>query len=461
MADYLVTDTELTSVANAIRTKGGTSASLSFPTEFVSAIENIPTGSASPTEKDVNFYDYDGTLLHSYTVQEFANVTALPPNPSHTGLTAQGWNYTLAQIRTELTAYGRCNIGQMYITDDGKTRLYIHIDDDTPPNRMTFNLRFRSSVANNVTLDWGDGTSETKGATSDTIYSHTYTNVGDYVVTLKVNSGTVTITSTSANYSIIGTVSDQLNYVNRHRIVKVELGEKINLGNYTFNYCNAIKSITIPSSVTSIGNYSFQFCLSLRHVTIPSTVSQIGNYAFCYNYSLSTIAIPSSVTSIGTNAFQDLRTLRLLIIPSTVTSLGGYSVNTCHALQSISLSPRITSIENYTFQSCTNLRSVIIPSTVTSVGSTAFSACYGLTTITIPSLVTSIGTSAFSNCYGIGEYHMKPTTPPTLTNTNTFNGITSNCIIYVPRSENQQVLNAYKTAQYWSTYANRMQEEPT
>lgn len=44
MADYLVTDTELTSVANAIRTKGGTSANLSFPTEFVSAINAIETG---------------------------------------------------------------------------------------------------------------------------------------------------------------------------------------------------------------------------------------------------------------------------------------------------------------------------------------------------------------------------------------------------------------------------------
>ena len=44
MADYLTTDTELTSVANAIRTKGGTSASLVYPAGFVSAIEAIPTG---------------------------------------------------------------------------------------------------------------------------------------------------------------------------------------------------------------------------------------------------------------------------------------------------------------------------------------------------------------------------------------------------------------------------------
>ena len=44
MADYKVTDTELTSIANAIRTKGGTSAQLEFPTGFVSAVQAIPTG---------------------------------------------------------------------------------------------------------------------------------------------------------------------------------------------------------------------------------------------------------------------------------------------------------------------------------------------------------------------------------------------------------------------------------
>lgn len=44
MADYLTTDTELTSVANAIRTKGGTSSALVYPTGFVSAIQNLPSG---------------------------------------------------------------------------------------------------------------------------------------------------------------------------------------------------------------------------------------------------------------------------------------------------------------------------------------------------------------------------------------------------------------------------------
>lgn len=47
MADYKVTDTELTSIANAIRTKGGTSSQLEFPTGFVSAVQAIPTGGSA------------------------------------------------------------------------------------------------------------------------------------------------------------------------------------------------------------------------------------------------------------------------------------------------------------------------------------------------------------------------------------------------------------------------------
>lgn len=49
MADYLTTDTELTSVADAIRTKGGTSAALEWPDGFAQAIEDIPSGGGAQT----------------------------------------------------------------------------------------------------------------------------------------------------------------------------------------------------------------------------------------------------------------------------------------------------------------------------------------------------------------------------------------------------------------------------
>lgn len=44
LVDSTQLDADLTSVANAIRTKGGTSADLAFPAGFVSAVQAIPTG---------------------------------------------------------------------------------------------------------------------------------------------------------------------------------------------------------------------------------------------------------------------------------------------------------------------------------------------------------------------------------------------------------------------------------
>ena len=41
MAEYLTNTTDLTSIANAIRAKGGTSAQLAFPNEYVTAIQAI------------------------------------------------------------------------------------------------------------------------------------------------------------------------------------------------------------------------------------------------------------------------------------------------------------------------------------------------------------------------------------------------------------------------------------
>ena len=106
---------------------------------------------------------------------------------------------------------------------------------------------------------------------------------------------------------------------------------------------------------------------------------------------------------------------------------------------------------------CNMLQWVSIGKNVTSIGDYAFKNCYSLASITIPDGVTSVGNYAFKNCYGVAEYHLKPTTPPTLSSTNAFSNIPSDCIIYVP----QGCLEAYQSATNWATYADYMQEEPT
>ena len=84
MANYLTTDTELTSIANAIRTKGGTQAQLTYPTGFVSAINDIPTGGGTKPdivltgEQQYRFQGSNGLELvnaANYTTSDLSNLT--------------------------------------------------------------------------------------------------------------------------------------------------------------------------------------------------------------------------------------------------------------------------------------------------------------------------------------------------------------------------------------------------
>ena len=53
MAKYIVTDTSLSSIADAIRNKGNTVASLAFPSGFVSAINDISAGGGDSKEDEI------------------------------------------------------------------------------------------------------------------------------------------------------------------------------------------------------------------------------------------------------------------------------------------------------------------------------------------------------------------------------------------------------------------------
>ena len=92
MAELLTNTTDLTKVAAAIREKGGTSDPLVYPDGFVMAIGNIQTGGGTTpgAPGDITFYDYDGTIVTSWTLAELATKTSLPDYPSHDGLICQG-----------------------------------------------------------------------------------------------------------------------------------------------------------------------------------------------------------------------------------------------------------------------------------------------------------------------------------------------------------------------------------
>lgn len=54
--------------------------------------DRLPKPIGDGIARDVNFYDWDGSCLYSYTAEEFLSLGGLPPNPYRRGFIAQGWN---------------------------------------------------------------------------------------------------------------------------------------------------------------------------------------------------------------------------------------------------------------------------------------------------------------------------------------------------------------------------------
>ncbi len=75
------------------------------------------------------------------------------------------------------------------------------------------------------------------------------------------------------------------------------------IGEFAFEFCEDIVSITIPDSVMFIGDFAFTYCTSLESVTLSDSVISIGEFAFFESPKLKSITIPLSVSEIGGNAF--------------------------------------------------------------------------------------------------------------------------------------------------------------
>ena len=85
------------------------------------------------------------------------------------------------------------------------------------------------------------------------------------------------------------------------KIGQIQVGQEVMFSDDGKCY---VRDLVMPSTVTSIGNYTFQKCTNLTSVTVPNSVTSIGNYAFAGCTNLKSITISSSVTAISDNAFQ-------------------------------------------------------------------------------------------------------------------------------------------------------------
>ena len=211
---------------------------------------------------------------------------------------------------------------------DGKTRLYITIPasamEGEPPPRADVPLYINQTVANGVSIDWGDGSAaETLSGTGNVNTTHHYNAAGDYVIALTVAEGCeLGLGWETSSYCVMGSTNNgsSSNGASGYRAMlkMCSIGSGVtSIGNYAFYYCYSLSSVNIPDNVTSIGNFAFRYCYSLSSVNIPDNVTSIVISVFYYCYSLSSVNIPDNVTSIGNSAFYYCSSLKYVYFNSS------------------------------------------------------------------------------------------------------------------------------------------------
>ena len=168
-----------------------------------------------------------------------------------------------------------------------------------------------------------------------------------------------------------------------------------------FKGCSGLTNIVLPTGVTTIDQQAFYGCSGLKSIVLPSALTTIGQQTFSGCSGLTNIALPTSLTAIGQQAFYGCSGLKNIALPTGVTSIKNGAFNACSGLTNIVLPSGLTTIEGNAFQGCSGLKNIALPTGVTSIGSSAFNSCSGLTNIALPSGVTTIGNSAFYGCSGL------------------------------------------------------------
>ena len=270
-------------------------------------------------------------------------------------------------------------------------------------------------------------------------------------------------------------------FQNMTSLTSADLGSATSVGDYAFDGCTNLGTLTLPSSITSVGQYAFRNVGSNKNTPFIFTADSpctIGTYGFSgakiakvsgklstvntYGFSSCTALLEIDLTQCGTlnsYAFNGCSNLATVSIKIT-GAVNDYAFYGCNAVASHALDPTsaITALGNYAFSrygsgranASSNIQVFdFTNSTFTAVNTYAFgsdSSSYKnkYQKIRFPSTVTSVKSYAFRYS-DYCDFYFDSTTPPTLQDGTAWSNAT-NYNIFVPYDK----VNAYRSATNWT-----------
>ena len=208
----------------------------------------------------------------------------------------------------------------------------------------------------------------------------------------------------------------------------------------------AVKSMTVPSAITSLG---YQLSgISFEEVTLHNDITEITNDAFRDCDALLSVTIPDKVAEIKSSTFYGCDALERVVLGSRVTNVSGEAFRDCRKLKSVYFPTSLTNIDDRAFYCCESLEEAIFNEGLTSIGYDAFSECHSNTKVVLPATITNIENYAFNHNSSLKEVYCKAGVVPA-GGREMFNGSAEGRKIYVP----VEVMYDYRAAEYWKDYA--------
>lgn len=174
------------------------------------------------------------------------------------------------------------------------------------------------------------------------------------------------------------------------------------IGDYAFNVCDQLTSVTIPASVEHIGELAFSDTKALGIVEFESgsQLERIGNYAF-FKTALPSIELPASLKVIGSNAFNSEQLTQVTFPDNSELDSIQESAFFGSAITSFTVPASVRYIGGMAFHSTTKLKEFtfadIEHSRLECIGELAFNIS-GVTSIVFPSSLKTIERCAFYAC---------------------------------------------------------------